>query len=341
MIADTRLGGLRRYWRSAGRNGNIDVAGLTLLLVALYVVFSIQLPGRFATRDTLVAMMFQLPELGVLALAMLLPLISGGFNLAIVATANMAGLAMAWLMTTLVPPEAAPGATVAWIFACLAAGFVLCLIVGCATGYLVATLNTHPILVTLGTFSVINGVCVWLTRGKPIAGFPESFQRIGSSLWLGIPLPFWIFVATCVVVGLILTRTRFGISVYMLGSNLEATRFSGIDTRRVLIGVYAVSSLLCWLAAILMMARFNSASAGYAASYLLVTVLAAILGGVDPYGGFGRVSGLFVALLVLQVISSGLNLLGVNPQLTQASWGATLVVVLAVRRYCVGRSVSG
>jgi len=93
---------------------------------------------------------------------------------------------------------------------------------------------------------------------------------------------------------------------------------------------------MCWLAAILMMARFNSASAGYAASYLLITVLAAILGGVDPNGGFGKVSGLFIALLVLQVISSGLNLLGVNTQLTQAMWGGTMIVVMVVR-YVIGR----
>ncbi|MGC8159825.1 ABC transporter permease, partial [Salmonella enterica] len=85
--------------------------------------------------------------------------------------------------------------------------------------------------------------------------------------------------------------------------------------RRVLIGVYTLSTLLCWIAAVLMMARFNSASAGYAQSYLLVTVLAAILGGTDPMGGFGRVSGLFVALLILQVLSSGVNLLGANAQL--------------------------
>jgi simple sugar transport system permease protein len=137
-------------------------------------------------------------------------------------------------------------------------------------------------------------------------------------------------VAT-ILVGLVLTRTRFGICVYMVGSNLEATRYSGIDTRIVLMGIYAASSVACWAAAILMMARFNSASAGYAASYLLVTVLAAILGGVDPNGGFGRVSGLFLALLILQVISSGLNLIGVNTQLTQATWGGTMIAVMAAR----------
>jgi simple sugar transport system permease protein len=81
-----------------------------------------------------------------------------------------------------------------------------------------------------------------------------------------------------------------------------------------------------------MMARFNSASAAYAQSYLLITVLAAILGGIDPFGGFGRMGGLVVALLVLQTIASGFNLLGLNPYLTLTLWGLTLLFVMAVKR---------
>jgi simple sugar transport system permease protein len=308
-------------------------AGLLLLLAVLCIGFSVALPGRFANHDTLKSMLFQLPELGLLALAMLLPLISGGINLSIIASTNMAALAMAWVLTSGIIPAGHVGLTIA---AALLAGVLLALLVGLITGYLVATVNAHPILVTLGVMSIVNGACVWLTRGKPIAGFPEEFQLIGSTLVLGMPLPFWIFMLATLTVGLYLSRTRHGVAVYMVGSNLQATRYSGVDTRWVLIGVYTISTLLCWVAAILMMARFNSASAGYAQSYLLVTVLAAILGGVDPFGGFGKVSGLFIALIVLQVISSGLNLLGVDPQLTQAMWGGTMILVMA-GRYLVNR----
>lgn len=306
-----------------------DNGGLLILLAVLCIGFSVLLPGRFATQDTLTSILFQLPEFGLLALAMLLPLLSGGINLSIIASANMAALAMAWVLTHGLGMLG--GSPVAVIFVALLAGFALSLVVGAITGYLVATVNAHPILVTLGAMSVVNGACVWLTRGKPIAGFPAEFQLLGSSVFLSVPLPFWIFIAATVAVGLYLSRTRHGVAVYMVGSNLEATRYSGVDTRRVLIGVYTISTVLCWVAAILMMARFNSASAGYAQSYLLITVLAAILGGVDPFGGFGKVSGLFIALLILQVISSGLNLLGVSPQLTQAMWGTTMILVMVAR----------
>ncbi len=332
MPPESPAGRLRTLFHRCRSNGN---TGLLALLGVLFLTFSLYLPGRFATHDTLISMMFQLPELGLLALAMLFPLLSGGFNLAIIATTNMSALIMAWIMTSYIDNSTGSNAGSIVVLA-LIAGLLACLVVGAITGYLVATLNTHPILVTLGTMSIINGMCIWLTRGKPIAGFPEILQSLGNSIFLGIPLPFWIFVAATVAVGLLLSRTRFGISVYMVGSNLEATRYSGINTRNVLIGIYTASSVLCWCAAILMMARFNSASAGYAASYLLITVLAAILGGVDPNGGFGKVSGLFIALLVLQVISSGLNLLGVNTQLTQATWGGTMIAVMLVR-YLVAR----
>ena len=111
---------------------------------------------------------------------------------------------------------------------------------------------------------------------------------------------------------MILRHTPFGVACAMIGSNLEATRYSAVDTRRVLVGVYVMSSVTCFFAALVMLATFNSASADYAQSYLLVTILAAVLGGVDPFGGFGTVSGLMLALAILQVISSGLNQFGLS-----------------------------
>ena len=312
-----------------GQPGN--TAGLLALLAGLALFFSLLLPGSFPTFGTVQSMMFQLPELGLLALAMVIPLISGGLNLAIIATTNQCALLMAWIMKSLVPAGAA-GPEVALIVAlALLAGLALTILIGFVTGFLVATMGVHPILVTLGTKSLSDGISIWLTRGTVVSGLPESFQWLGNGVVWGVPVPFLVLLAAAVAVGLILTRTSFGISVYMVGSNLQATRYSGVDTRRVIIGVYTLSSVLCFVAACLMLARFNSASAGYAQSYLLVTIVAAVLGGVDPDGGFGRISGLMLALVVLQVISSGCNLLGLSQHLTLAMWGLTLIAVMGVK----------
>jgi simple sugar transport system permease protein len=311
--------------------GPSNAVGLLGLLLALATLFSLLLPGRFAAFGTLQSMMFQLPELGLLALAMVIPLISGGLNLAIIATTNQCALLMAWIMSTWLPHGASGAETVLVVGVALLAGLLLCTMIGLITGFLVANMGVHPILVTLGTKSVLDGVSIWLTRGTVVSGLPESFQWLGNGLQWGVPMPFLVLIVAAAAVGLVLTRTAFGISVYMLGSNLEATRYSGVDTRRVLVGIYTLSSVLCFVAACLMLARFNSASAGYAQSYLLITILAAVMGGVDPFGGFGRISGLMLALVVLQVISSGCNLLGLNQHLTLAIWGLTLIAVMGVK----------
>ena len=118
----------------------------------------------------------------------------------------------------------------------------------------------------------------------------------------------------------------------MLGSNEAATRYSGVDTRRALVKVYMISSLLAAIAGVVMMARFNSANAAYGESYLLITILAAVLGGISPSGGFGKVGGLVLALVILQLISTAFNLLDFSQFLTLAIWGGTLIAVAAVAR---------
>jgi simple sugar transport system permease protein len=314
------------------RQGAGSVAGLLALLLALAGFFSLVEPTTFPRGSTLQAMMFQLPELGLLSLAMAIPLISGGINLAIIATANQAGLLMAWILTALMPPDANGPALALWLGLALAAGLLLCVLVGLVTGLLVAVLGVHPILVTLGTMTLLHGFSIYLTRGRTLSGFPDALVAISNETVLGVPISFFVFVIVAVLVHVLMSRSPLGVRMHMIGSNLEATRFSGVDTRRVQVWVYVISSLLCWLAAVVMMARFNSAGADIAQSYLLITILAAILGGVDPYGGFGRVVGLFLALCILQVVASGFNLMGLSPHLTLATWGFVLLLVMATHR---------
>lgn len=314
------------------RQGGFRVGGLFALLVSLVVIFSLLMPTTFPHVTTLQAMMFQLPELGLLSLAMAIPLISGGINLAIIATANSAALLMAWILTALMPPDSGGMVLVLWLIGALIAGLLLCVFVGLVTGLLVAVLGVHPILVTLGTMTLLHGFGIYFTRGRTLSGFPDALLQLSNDTILGVPISFILFVVVALLVHMLMTRTALGVRIHMIGSNLEATRYSGVDIRRVLVSVYILSSLLCFLAAVVMMARFNSAGADIAASYLLITILAAILGGIDPYGGFGRIGGLFVALWILQVIASGFNLMDISPHLALASWGFILLLVMAAKR---------
>ena len=303
---------------------------LGVLIVVAVIIFSLLTPSRFLSGDTVRAMAFQMPELGILSLAMMVPLMSGGLNLAIIATANLSALVMAGILTHLIQPSSSPLAVTEAILIALLAGMGASLVIGFLTGTIVAFFGVHPILVTLGTMTLVKGISVLTTSGTVIGGFPPAILFLGNGMLFGVPVSVIVFLVCAGIVGVILTHAPFGVSVRLLGSNERATRYSGVPTEWVLVGVYVVSSLLCWVAALLMMARFNSASAGYAESYLLITILAAVLGGVDPFGGFGRVLGLSLSLVLLQVISTGFNLLGFSPYLTAAIWGVTMILAIVI-----------
>jgi simple sugar transport system permease protein len=308
-----------------------DATNLTLLavLVSLVIVFGLLIGERFFTPATLQSMAYQIPELGILSLAMMITLLAAGLNLSIIATANLCALAMAYVLTHFVPGTTG-AAWVGWQIAALGAGFVVAAAVGLVNGFVIAYLGVSPILATLGTMTLCKGVAIGVTRGNVISGFPDPIVFIGNGTIFGIPAALLVFALCAVPMALLLGRTPFGVSVYMIGSNEKATRFSGIDTKRVLMKVYVLSSLLAAVAAIVMMARFNSANASYGESYLLITILAAVLGGIDPFGGSGKVSGLILALLILQIISSAFNLLNLSQFLTLAIWGLILITVAAI-----------
>ena len=261
-----------------------DVLGLLGFLVVVVAVFGVS-ADNFLSASTFTSIAFQLPELGLLTLAMLMPIISGGFNLAITFTANLAGLAMAWVLKTHGGIDAGAGALMLGVAAALATGAVI----GWAMGSIIAYTGAHPILVSLSMMIFVRGLGEFLTRGGDISGMPESVQEIGQGVIAGLPVPVLVFVAAVALWYIIMSRTRLGFTTRMIGSNIEATRYSGVDTKRALTSIYALSGAMCGIAGIVMLARFNSVRVGHGESYLLITVLACFLGRVDPFGGFGRV----------------------------------------------------
>lgn len=303
-----------------------EMAGPGLALVAVILVFGLASP-QFLSAATFGSVAFQLPELGLLTLAMLLPILTGGLNLAVTFTANIAGLTLAWVLQANGGAEAGAGA--------FALGCVLAVMVGAASGVVmglvIAFTRAHPILVSLSMMIFLRGLGEFLTRGGDVSGFPAFIGPLGHGSIAGIPVPLIVFIVCVLAWHLLLTRTKLGFNTYMIGSNLEATRYSGINTRKVIVLVYTLSGAMCAIAGIIMLARFNSVRIGHGESYLLITVLACFLGGVNPFGGFGRVIPVFVALVVLQLLSSGLNLIGANQHLATAVWGLLLVGVMVLR----------
>ena len=298
-----------------------EVPGLLAFLAVVILVFGLT-ADRFLTAANFGSIAYQLPELGLLTLAMLIPIISGGFNLAIIYTANMAGLTLAWVLNQNGGPEAGVWPFVYGSIAALGVGATA----GAAMGAVIAYIGAHPILVSLAMMIFLRGLGEFLTRGGDISGFPDYLAFLGHGAILGIPVPLILFLVCAFLWHILLTRTRHGFAARMLGSNLKATLYSGVNARRTVVLIYTLSGVMCAIAGILMLSRFNSVRIGHGEALLLVTVLACFLGGVDPFGGFGR-----VAPVVLQVLSSGLNLLGANQHLSTATWGLFLVGVMILR----------
>jgi ribose/xylose/arabinose/galactoside ABC-type transport system permease subunit len=286
--------------------------------------------SQFVQFENIQSMAFQLPELGILSLAMMITMLTSGINLSIIASANLSAITAALILTNFVKPDASGIGPMAIAAGAVAAGLSVSAIIGLLNGFLIAVVEVSPILATLGTMILVKGVSIVLTRGYTLSGLPEPILFIGNGLVAGMPMPMILFILCAAFMAVVLNHTPLGNYIYMIGSNPIACFFAGVNNTAVLFRTYLISGIYSGIAAMIMMSRFNSAKADYGESYLLMTVLASVLGGVSAAGGFGRVSGLVLALVILQLVSSGLNLLNVNPFLTIAIWGMILILVMVV-----------
>jgi len=278
-------------------------------------------------------MFSQIPEFGFLAIAMMLAMLTGGIDLSVVATANLAGIVAALFLTKYNLFQVGGYEELFTIIVAIASALIISLICGFLNGILVAYVGVPAILATLGTMGLFSGIAIIVTKGYGIVGFPEQFLYIGSGTIFLIPVPMVIFIICALLVVIILNRTKFGFSIYMVGSNPVAARFSGIKNEKVLIKTYMMSGLLAGLASIIMISRVNSVRPGYGEVYLLQAILVCVLGGVDPIGGSGKVSGLVMGIITLQILQSGFNILSFSPFFKKVIWGLILILVMVINFY--------
>ncbi|TMB20651.1 MAG: ABC transporter permease, partial [Deltaproteobacteria bacterium] len=269
-----------------------------------------------------------LPIIAFLSLGMMVAMVSGGINLAIIATANFTGIVMA-LVLRAVAGDVAEEAGVGVALLAMGGGLAAALIVGALMGWLIAYVEVPAILTTLAMMTLLNGVNLVITRGYTLSGFPEFLLGVGNGMLGPVPIPFLILVAVVAGMAIFLRRTRTGLSLYLLGSNPIAAGYANLHVRAVLVRTYALSSAFAALTSFIMVGQLNSVKANYAESYLLVSVLACFLGGVDPFGGTGSLTGMVLAMVILQVVSTGVNLLRMDPFFIQALWGLIILVLIA------------
>jgi len=306
-----------------------NLGRLALITVLVFVAMSAAEPNLFFTRANISSMAFQFPEFAILGLAVMVSMLTGGIDLSVIGLANLSSMLAVLVMRSVAPD---PHAT--QVAPAIALGVAVLLgagaLGGLLNGFAITAVGIPPILATLGTGLIFTGVAVVLSGGAAVLGFPDAISVLGNGTLFGVPAPVLLFAALAAAVAFALNWTSFGLRVYLLGTNPLAARFAGIDNFRVTLGAYLISGLLSALAGLVIAVRANSAKADYGTSYLLLSILIAVLGGIDPYGGFGKVSGLVLAVLSLQFLSSGLNLLQISNFAVDMTWGALLLLVMVV-----------
>lgn len=311
---------------------------LLVIAIVIFVAFSLLLPGKFFTVRNMQSMAVQFPEFGILAFAIMITMLTGGIDLSIVGTANLSAIAAALTLTHLAGSDGAGMPMLLVIPVAMAAALLVGSICGLFNGFLVSRVGITPILATLGTASLYTGLSFVITGGPAITTTQLAF--IGNGSILGLPIPVIVFIAMAVATSIMLNRTTFGFNVYMLGTNPTAALFSGINTDRVLLRTYWLAGVAAGIAGIIFLARTNSAKPDFGASFILLTVLIAILGGVSYTGGSGTVSGLVLAVLSIQFLSTGLNMLMLELSgssaaifFRQFAWGGLLLLVMVINYY--------
>jgi ribose transport system permease protein len=209
-------------------------------------------------------------------------------------------------------------------------------VVGILNGLMVTMLRLPPFIATYGMLWMLHGLSYWYMAGETIYGFPSGFRALGSGYLAGIPVPVYL-MAACLVAGVLFTRyTTYGHEIYAVGANTEAARLSGIPVRSRLNLVYTLSGATAGLAAIVYLARLNSAEADIGEPLMLPAIAAVLVGGTSLFGGVGSLSGTLVGAVILTLVLNGMNLLAIN-----ANWQPLVTGVIVLLAVGVDRRANG
>lgn len=308
----------------------VQLSGVCVLIILIMTTVS---GDTFLTSTNFGSMLIQISDIGILTFAMAITMISGGLNLSIVSLANLTAIINAILIKTFLPEGATTLEVALALMLCVVVSIIIGIVAGTINGFLIANLKIPEILATLGTMNLFMGIATVITKGQGIIGFPELLLDIGSGKIGGFPVAFLIFAFIGIILYIVLHRTPFGSQLLLFGANRKASYYSGINNKKIIYLTYILSCVIASFAGIMIMARTNSATVDYGSTLILITLLIGVLSGISPSGGTGSVINIGLALFVMQMLNSGLNLLRVSNFIREMT-PAVLLVVIMSSEYC-------
>jgi simple sugar transport system permease protein len=294
-----------------------------VLVVLLLIIARITTPSFFEP-SILVNLLAQSSVLALLALAETICLIAGYFDLSIESILIFAAVFAAWLVT---PHFAASGLEVdpvLGIFLMLLAGAAI----GALNGFLIAYVKMNAFITTLAMSIILIGSCVTLSRGNTLGPFPDTFSFLGEGSIGPIPAPIAVVFVVYVLFYFVLRYSSLGRKLYAVGGNPNAAQASGIDVKKIVFLAYVLSGLIAALGGLVLAGRMGAAVSHMTRNNLLYAFAAAVIGGVNPFGGQGRVISVFGGVILLTIINKLLVIADVDPFLIAATSG--LIILLAM-----------
>ena len=289
------------------------------ILVALLLVATITRGSIFWGGTNLTNLLLQMSIIGVVVLAELIVVLTGGIDISVGSALGLAAVVSAGLF-------GGPSVLLALVVAVVIGG-----IVGAVNGWLVSFRGLEPFIVTLGMLALARGLVYAYGNGIPInPGAAASFAAFGQATFLGIPVLAIIWILMVLLVAFLLYRTVWGRRVYAIGSNIEAARSSGIPVKATLWSVYILAGLLVGLGGWMFLARFASGTSTAGNLMELEAIAAVVIGGARLSGGFGKVFGAVVGTIIFAVIANLLSLLNVSTFLQDAFRGALILVAVTL-----------
>lgn len=280
----------------------VSMYGSLIGLLLLVVVISVLRP-RFISAANLRNVIRIASINGLLAIGMTFVILTGGIDLSVGAVMGCAGMYSAYFAQA---AKGYPPIVAVLIGLLIGLGF------GLFNGWIIAYLKVPAFVGTLGSMSIASGLTFLLTDAKPIPNLSEGFKKMGGGNLGMIPIPIMMMSVVLLVCFALLYKTRYGRYIFAVGGNMNAAHVSGIDTKKIIGSVYVIAGVLSAFAGIITTARVTSGVTSTGKGYETDAIAAVVIGGTSLTGGKGRLWGTIVGILIMQFLSNGLDMLGVN-----------------------------
>ena len=304
-------------------------AGISIFILILVIAVTLRAPS-FLTVDNFKDILLNISILTIVALAQTMVIITHGIDLSVSSMIGLVAMMVAFVVKQ--NPE------MPVVFA-VVLGMALGAVLGSFNGLIITFGKVPPIIATLGTLSIYRGLVFFYSQGTWINSFelPRSFKLLSKGTPLGLPNMVIIAMLVALIVYYFLNYTRTGRDIYAVGSNPDAAQFAGIRKQRIIFLVYLLSGLLCGLAAVLWVSRFESAQTNTALGFELQTVAASVVGGVSISGGVGTVPGVLLGALLLGIIQNSLTLIRISPFWQLAAQGLLILIAVISDKWILSR----